>query len=282
MYRFSTAFFAGAMDMNGLSFGAVTKRRSSRNVRHLFYPNVQLHRSASTRMSNQSGYESITVNQSNGRKATATNQMQLIFITNNASKKLAPFLALPMDNRMILSMLLLTSCVLRYLGAEVIMCSKGNIFRATNLSVLCTSPTFLCSSDSDDDREVDEIFSQSQTKSRGRDIFKENKKRRENLHAVITKPKDEGVEKTSIGNRTTASTKRSADDEEVDDSFKENKKRRETPPHAFVTEPANEPAGKHYFNLGLYYRCTKNWHVRGLSCNQICEIKVHFRSSVKL
>ena len=52
-----------------------------------------------------------------------------------------------------------------------------------------------------------------------------------------------------IRNRTTASIKRSADDEEVDDSFKENKKRWETPPHAVV----NEPAGKHYFNLGLYY-----------------------------
>ena len=62
------------------------------------------------------------------------------------------------------------------------MCSKGKIFRATNL---CTSPTSLCSSDSDNDREVDEIFSQSQTESRGRGIFKENKKRRENLHAVI-------------------------------------------------------------------------------------------------
>ena len=95
MYRFSTAFFAGAMDMNGLSFGAVTKRRRSRNVRHLFYPQVQLHRSASTRMSNQSGYESITVNQSNGRKATATNQMQLNLDIKERVQKLAPFLALP-------------------------------------------------------------------------------------------------------------------------------------------------------------------------------------------
>lgn len=129
------------------------------------------------------------------------------------------------------------------------MCSKGNIFQKTKLSDLCTSLTSLCSSDSDNDRELDEIFSQSQTKSRGGDIFKENKKRRENLHAVITKPKDEGVEKTSIRNRTTASIKRIADDEEVDDNFKENKKRWETPPHAVV----NEPAGKHYFNLGLYY-----------------------------
>lgn len=128
------------------------------------------------------------------------------------------------------------------------MCSKGKIFRATNLS---TSPTSLWSSDSDNDREVDEIFSQSQTESRGRDIFKENKKRRENLHAVIAKPKDEGVEKTSIRNRTTESVERSADDEEVDDSFKENKKRRETPPYAFVTEPANEPTGKHLRNLSL-------------------------------
>lgn len=128
------------------------------------------------------------------------------------------------------------------------MCSKGKIFRATNL---CTSPTSLCSSDSDNEREVNEIFSQSQTESRGRGIFKENKKRRENLHAVIAKPKDEGVEKTLIGNRTTESVKRSADDEEVDDSFKENKKRRETPPHAFVTEPANEPTGKHLRNLSL-------------------------------
>lgn len=94
MYRFSTAFFAGAMDMNGLSFGAVTKRRRSRNVRHLFYPQVQLHRSASTRMSNQSGYESITVNQSNGRKATATNQMQLNLDIKERVQILAPFLAL--------------------------------------------------------------------------------------------------------------------------------------------------------------------------------------------
>lgn len=95
MYRFSTAFFAGAMDMNGLSFGAVTKRRSSRNVRHLFYPHVQLHRSASTRMSNQSRYESITVNQSNGRKATTTKQIQLNFDIKQRVQKLAPFLVLP-------------------------------------------------------------------------------------------------------------------------------------------------------------------------------------------
>lgn len=236
MYRFPTAFFAGAMDMNGLSFGAVTKRRSSRNVRHLVYPHVQLHRSASIRMSNQSGYESITVNQSNGRKATATNQMQLIFDIKQRVQKIGA-----------ISCLFLTYRVLG-LGAEVIMCSKGSskgkIFRARNLS--CTSPTSLYSSDSDNDREVDEIFSASQTGKPKAVIFKENQKRRENLHAVIAKPNDEGVEKTSIGNRTTASIKRNADDEEVDDGFKENKKRRETPPHAFVTEPAKEPTGKHY------------------------------------
>ena len=37
MYRFSTAFFAGAMDMNWLTFGAVSKRRSRWDIRHLFF-----------------------------------------------------------------------------------------------------------------------------------------------------------------------------------------------------------------------------------------------------
>lgn len=84
------------------------------------------------------------------------------------------------------------------------MCSKGKIFRPTNL---CISPTSVCSCDRDNGREMDQIFSQSQTVSHGRDIFKENKKRHENLQALFAKPKDEDVQKTSFGNRTTASRK---------------------------------------------------------------------------